>query len=132
MSTMTIGQVVQKTGTGMETIRFYERKGLIRKPARRANGYRQYTDEHITQLLFIKQAKVLGFSLNEISELLSIRSGTTTECNYVKRIAAEKLDDIEARIKMLQRMRRTLKKLVNECPGQGPIEVCPILDALDS
>jgi len=82
--------------------------------------------------LFIKQAKMLGFSLHEIGELLSIKSGTRMQCNHVRRIAAEKLDEIEARIKMLQRMRTSLKKLVDECPGQGPIDTCPILDALDS
>lgn len=130
MDILTIGQVAQKAGTGIETIRFYERKGLIEEPARRSNGYRQYTDEHIAQLRFIQQAKELGFSLKEIGELLSIKAGTKTVAD-VKQLAREKLDDINAKIRLLQRMRKSLKKLVDRCPGQGPLGACPILDALD-
>ena len=130
MDILTIGQVAQKANTGIETIRFYERKGLIEEPARRANGYRQYSAEHIAQLRFIQQAKELGFSLKEIGELLSIKAGTKT-VHDVKQLAREKLDDIEGRIRLLQRMRKSLKKLVDSCPGEGPLSACPILDALD-
>jgi MerR family transcriptional regulator, copper efflux regulator len=131
MSLLNIGQVAQKTGLGIETIRFYERKGLINEPSRKQSGYRQYAQEHILQLLFIQQAKELGFSLNEIGELLSLRSDEKSECKDIKQLAGIKLDDIDSKIKMLQRMRRSLKKLVDQCPGQGPLSDCPILDALD-
>lgn len=131
MNGMTIGQVAQKTGVGIETIRFYERKGLISEPPRKDSGYRQYGADVVDHLAFIQQAKELGFSLKEIGELLSIKSDTKTVCKDVKQVAMEKLYDIETKIKMLRRMRKSLKKLVDKCPGQGPLGECPILDALD-
>jgi len=131
MNGMTIGQVAQKAGIGIETIRFYERKGLIDEPPRKESGYRSYDAGVVDHLAFIQQAKELGFSLKEIGELLAIRSDTKTACNDVKQVAMEKLRDIEAKIKMLSRMRRSLKKLVDKCPGQGPLNDCPILDALE-
>lgn len=109
MSTLTIGQVAKHAGVGIETIRFYERKGLIAEPARKESGYRQYDDSAVARPAFIRQAKALEFSLNEISDLLSIKSDTNTVCNDVKQLAQEKLDDIELKIKMLQRMRNSLK-----------------------
>jgi len=129
---MTIGQVAKKASVGIETIRFYERKGLIEEPPRKESGYRQYDTGVVARLLFIQQAKELGFSLKEISELLSIKSGMKSGCRDIKDVAMEKLDDIETKIKMLQRMRKTLRKLVDKCPGQGPLSECPILDALDN
>jgi Hg(II)-responsive transcriptional regulator len=131
MNSMTIGQVAQKAGIGIETIRFYERKGLIEEPPRKESGYRQYGVGVVDQLAFIQQAKELGFSLKEIGELLSIKADTKTVCKDVKQVALEKLQDIESKIKLLQRMRRSLKKLVDKCPGEGPINDCPILDALE-
>lgn len=131
MHALTIGQVANEAGVGIETIRFYERKGLLREPPRRESGYRQYDRTVIDQLAFIQQAKELGFSLKEISELLSIKSDAGKVCKDVKQLAVEKLDDIESKIKMLQRMRRSLKRLIDKCPGEGPLSDCPILDALD-
>jgi MerR family mercuric resistance operon transcriptional regulator len=132
MNSMTIGQVAQKAGIGIETIRFYERKGLIEEPPRKESGYRQYGVGVVDQLAFIQQAKELGFSLKEIGELLSIKADTKTVCKDVKQVALEKLQDIESKIKLLQRMRKALRKLVDKCPGQGPLSECPILDALDN
>lgn len=132
MNSMTIGQVAKKASVGIETIRFYERKGLIEEPPRKESGYRQYDTGVVARLLFIQQAKELGFSLKEISELMSIKSGMNAGCRDIKDVAMEKLDDIETKIKMLQRMRKTLRKLVDKCPGQGPLSECPILDALDN
>lgn len=129
--TLSIGKVAEKTGLGIETIRFYERKGLINEPVRKQSGYRQYVQEHVLQLMFIQQAKELGFSLNEIGELLSLRADSKSECGDVKQLARKKLDDIDIKIKMLNRMRRSLKKLVEQCPGQGSSKECPILDALE-
>ncbi len=132
MSTLTIGQVAQRVGVGIETIRFYERKGLIDEPPRKASGYRQYDEDHISRLGFIQQAKQLGFSLKEIGELLSLKAKSGTTSREIKQMAETKLADIEGKLKMLRRMQRTLKKLVDQCPGQGPTSDCPILEALNS
>ena len=130
MNGLTIGQVAQKTGMGIETIRFYERKGLIAEPPRKESGYRQYETDVLDRLAFIQQAKALGFSLSEIHELLSLRLKADTSSRDIKKIATARLADIEQKIKILKRMQRALKKLVDQCPGQGSIHECPILEAL--
>jgi MerR family transcriptional regulator, copper efflux regulator len=131
MSTYSIGQVAKQSGVSVETIRYYEKEGLIEEPERKDSGYRQYNGEAVARLSFIQQAKELGFSLKEIGELLSIKSDENNLCNEVKQLAQEKLGDIESKIKMLQRMRKSLKNLIDVCPGQAPINDCPILDALE-
>lgn len=130
MNTFTIGQVADKTGLGIETIRFYERKGLIDEPPRKESGYRQYDYTAIDRLAFIQQAKSLGFTLNEIKELLSLSLTSASPTREIKSIARRRLDDIEDKLKMLKRMRQTLKKLVDACPGEGPASECPILEAM--
>jgi MerR family copper efflux transcriptional regulator len=131
MKPLTIGQVASRAGIGVETVRFYERQGLLEEPARKDSGYRQYPKEAVARLRFIGKAKELGFTLKEIKELLSLRLDPTTSCADVKRRAEEKIADIEAKIATLQRMRRALVKLTKECSGRGPISECPILDALE-
>ena len=130
MSGLTIGQVAQKAGMGIETIRFYERKGLIAEPPRKESGYRQFEPEVLERLAFIQQAKTLGFSLGEIHELMSLRHRADTSSRDVKKIATARLADIDQKIKVLKRMQRALKKLVDQCPGQGALKECPILEAL--
>jgi MerR family transcriptional regulator, copper efflux regulator len=129
MTIYSIGQVARQSGVSVETIRYYEKEGLLEEPERKESGYRQYKGEAVVRLSFIQQAKELGFSLKEIGELLSIKSDA--KCNAVKQLAQDKLDDVEGKIKMLQRMRKSLKKLINVCPGQAPINDCPILEALN-
>ncbi len=131
MSTYSIGFIAKQSGISVETIRYYEKEGLIEAPDRKESGYRQYKDGAIERLSFIQQAKELGFSLKEIRELLSIKSDANMVCNDVKQLAQEKLSGIENKIKMLQRMRKSLKKLIDVCPGQAPLNECPILDALE-
>jgi MerR family transcriptional regulator, copper efflux regulator len=128
MTLYSIGQVAKQSNVSVETIRYYEKEGLIEEPERKESGYRQYKGEAIARLSFILQAKELGFSLKEIGELLSIKPDA--KCSAVKQLAQEKLGDIESKIKMLQRMRKSLKKLINVCPGQAPISDCPILEAI--
>ena len=130
MSTYSIGQIAKQSGISVETIRYYEKEELLEEPERKDSGYRQYKREAIARLSFIQQAKELGFSLREIRELLSIKSDSNTVCNDVKQLAQEKLGGIENKIKMLQRMRKSLKKLIDVCPGQAPINDCPIMEAL--
>ncbi|MFQ5660889.1 MAG: MerR family transcriptional regulator [Gammaproteobacteria bacterium] len=132
METLSIGQVAKQTGVSVETIRFYEHKGLIEEPRRKESGYRQYMEDDLKKFIFIQQAKTLGFSLNEIKELLSLRSDPKTTSREIKRIAELKLENIEEKLKMLRKMKRTLESLIEQCPGKGPLNDCPILEALDS
>lgn len=131
MQTLTIGKVAKQADVGVETIRFYEREGLIAEPARRASGYRQYPIETVDRLLFIKRAKELGFSLKEIKELLALRLAPGATCGQIKKRAEAKVEDIEDKIHSLQRMKRALKKLTVACSGKGLVSDCPILDALE-
>ncbi|GMT47624.1 MAG: MerR family transcriptional regulator [bacterium] len=132
MESLTVGQLAKKAEVNIETIRYYERRGLIPKPSRRESGYRQYTQDTVTRIQFIKRAKELGFSLREILELLSLRLDPGTTCGDVKKRADIKIAEIEEKIRILRRMKRTLITLTMECKGSGPGRECPILEALDS
>lgn len=131
MEGLTIGQLAREAGVNRETIRFYERRGLITKPPRPASGYRLYPTETVRRVRFIRHAKELGFSLKEISELLSLRLDPEVTCIEVKKRAEDKLRDIEGKIQALQGMRGVLAELAGECKGRGPLSECPILEALD-
>jgi MerR family mercuric resistance operon transcriptional regulator len=131
MKPLTIGQVAHRSGVGIETVRFYEREGLLAKPARTLSGYRQFDEEVIGRLQFIQRAKELGFTLNEIKELLSLRFDADTSCEDVKARAEAKIADIEDKIRTLQRMKKALVRLTQECCEKGGGSECPILDALD-
>jgi len=131
MMSLTIGKVARLAGVGVETIRFYEREGLIAEPPRKESGYRLYPEEAVSRLRFIKRAKELGFSLREIRELLSLRIDSTATCEDLRGRATAKITDIEEKIKTLQRMKESLEKLVVACSGRGPVSDCPILEALE-
>ncbi len=131
MTYLTIGKVARLAEVGVETIRYYERQGLLDKPPRSAAGYRQYSEETVARLRFIKRAKSLGFSLREIRELLALRIDPQSTCDDVRRAAEAKIRDIEEKIRALRRMKEVLTKLAAECPGQAPVSQCPILDALE-
>ena len=128
MSTMTIGRLAKQVGVNIDTIRYYERNGLIPEPVRRASGYREYETADVRRLRFILRATALGFPLSEIGELLSLSADR--DVRGVKRRAEEHLDQVEQKIKELQRIRRGLKTLVDACPGHGDLERCPIVAAL--
>lgn len=128
---LTIGRIARGAGTGVETIRFYERQGLLAKPARTTSGYRSYSPEVIRRLRFISHAKELGFSLREIKELLSLRVTAGKSCGDVRQRAGEKIAEIDLRIAALARMKQALVKLSAACSGKGPVATCPILDALE-
>ncbi len=127
---LTIGQVANGAGVGVETIRFYEREGLIPEPPRTPAGYRQYAADTVERLRFIQRAKELGFSLRETQELLALRLGQAGSAADVRVRAAEKVQDISAKIRDLQAMRDSLTALLSACPGQGGLDGCPILVAL--
>src|SRR5947208_9758509 len=110
MKPLTIGQLAPQGGVGIETVRFYERQGLLEEPARKESGYRQYPEGVVGRLRFIKRAKELGFSLREIKELMALRFDPATTCADVKRRAEAKITDIEIKIRHLERMRKALLK----------------------
>ncbi len=129
---LTIGEVAGKAGVGVETIRFYERKGLIDEPPRRESGYRQFPVETVARLRFIRQAKDLGFTLEEIKELLSLKHDPSAKSGEVKMKVESKIDDIQGKIRILQNMEKILVELTSSCNGCGSTSECPILEALDS
>jgi Hg(II)-responsive transcriptional regulator len=131
MEILSIGQVARRAGVGVETVRFYEREGLLEEPPRRASGYRQYSEQVVTRLRFIKRAKLLGFSLKEISELLLLRVDAQTSCEVVKQRTEAKIAEVERKLLELQRVRQALLQVHSLCTGQGPTSACPMLDALD-
>ncbi len=128
---LTIGQVARRAGFGIETVRFYERNGLIDEPPRRASRYRQYPESVISRLQFIKRAKQLGFSLREIKELLALKVDPTTTCSDIRDRAEAKIADIEGKLRSLERMKEVLTGLTASCGGVGPASECPILEALE-
>lgn len=130
MKSLTIGQVARQAGVGVETVRFYERQGLLEEPQRRASGYRQFEQEAVAVLRFIRRAKELGFTLKEIKSLLELRLDTSATRNDVRQQAQAKVADMDAKIADLQRMRDVLQKLISKCHGGGSITGCPILEAL--
>jgi MerR family copper efflux transcriptional regulator len=115
---MTIGRVADAAALSIDTIRYYERRGLIAKPRRSLSGYRNYSEEVLERLRFIADAKRLGFTLKEISELLSMGVKSTSECGPVTRKAETKLMEMNEEIGRLQRLRLTLRKMIEECGGQ--------------
>jgi MerR family transcriptional regulator, copper efflux regulator len=131
MESVTIGQVAKRANVGVETVRFYEREGLIDQPPRRVSGYRAYPADTADRVRFIKRAKELGFALKEIKELLALRLAPGATCGQVRKRALGKIADIEEKVRSLQRMKRALEKLADACDGQGAVSECPILDALD-
>jgi Hg(II)-responsive transcriptional regulator len=131
MDTLTIGKVAEKAEVNVETIRYYERKGLLAKPPRRSSGYRHYPTETITRILFIKRAQKLGFSLNEISELLNLRVTPNDSCDEARDYAEAKILEIEEKVRQLVSMKRTLEYLVGACQERSPTDNCPILQALE-
>ena len=127
---LTIGAVAKRVGVNIDTIRYYEREGLLPEPQRRASGYRSYGEGTIAQLRFIRRAKALGFTLEEIRELLVLSHDRQLGVKAVKQRAKLRLAALDTRIAELQRVRDGLAQLVASCPGHGAPEHCPILRAL--
>jgi MerR family copper efflux transcriptional regulator len=130
MDVLGIGELAKRAGVGIDTVRYYERSGLLAPHTRLASGYRRYRELELSRLRFIRRAQALGFTLTEIRELLKVSAQRNVQ--QVKRSAQAKLADIDRRISALQRMRKGLAELVAECPGHGRAADCPILRALGS
>jgi MerR family mercuric resistance operon transcriptional regulator len=128
MDTFTIGQLAGRCHVNLQTIRFYERKGLLPKARRLASGYRTFSQDSVRRVQFIKRTQELGFSLKEIKEL---RVNPTTTCADVRKRAETKIITIDQKIQTLRAMKKSLERLVTSCSGGGPVSECPILEGLD-
>ncbi|MBI3576213.1 MAG: Hg(II)-responsive transcriptional regulator [Gammaproteobacteria bacterium] len=125
--TFTIGALARTAGVNVETIRYYQRRGLLPKPGKPVAGYRRYPAETLARLRFIKRAQELGFTLREVADLLRLDGAA---CGDARALAVRKRADIEARMKDLQAMRRTLNRLLRACEAGGQV-ACPIIDSLN-
>lgn len=130
MRDQTIGQAAQDAGVGVETIRFYEREGLIEQPIK-GTGYRTYSPELVARIRFIRQAQRIGFSLKETQELLALRANPAADCAEVRAQAQHKIAEVDEKISELLRVRAALEAVVASCPGRGGLEDCTILEALE-
>jgi Cu(I)-responsive transcriptional regulator len=128
MESLGIGALAKRGGVGIDTVRYYERSGLLSPKTRLASGYRRYSPAEVARLRFIRRAQALGFTLNEIRDLLSLSN--RRDVARVKRAAQQKVIDVEQRIASLERIRQGLVSLIDVCPGHGRAEDCPILNAL--
>lgn len=131
MGGLRIGQVAHAAGVNIETIRYYERCGLLADPGRRESGYRAYPPDTVARVQFIKRAQQLGFTLREIAGLLALRVDAETTCDQVREQAEAKLVEIDAKIADLQQIRGALARLAAACAQGGPAGECPLLDALE-
>lgn len=132
MNTLSIGQLAKAAQVNLETIRYYERRGLLPEPPRNQSGHRRYPTDALVRTTFIKKAQSLGFSLVEIEELLSLRVTPGSTCGDVKRRVQAKINEVDQKISELQRIRGALDVLADRCTGAGPVGQCPILEALDT
>lgn len=128
---LTISEVASAAGVNVQTLRYYERRGILPDPPRSSGGYRQYTAEAIERVNFVKRAQDLGFSLDEIGELLELRVRHGDACEVVEERAKRRLADVERKIEHLRRLRSVLADLVGACERREPTEDCPILESLE-
>jgi len=132
MEHLTIGQLAKEAHVNRETVRYYERRRLLQRPSRSLAGYRVFSDDALRRLRFIRHAKMLGFSLEEIKELLALRVHSIDTCDRVRRRTLVKIHDIDRKIGALQEMRRALGDLVSACSRRRKTDECPILDSLEA
>lgn len=129
--TLTTGEAADQAEVNVQTVRYYERRGLIPEPPRTSGGFRQYSPDHVARIRFIKRAQELGFTLEEAGELLQLRATPDADRADVRSVAQEKRDEVRRKIDDLQRMLATLDDLIDACEGHGSTDACPILHALE-
>ncbi len=130
MKPFTIGHLAKAANVGVETVRFYERKGLLQTPERKNSAYRQYDRDAVDRLKFIRRAQQVGFTLKEIEDLLGLRDDPDARRADVRERATNKIADINAKVRDLLAMRESLTNLLSSCEGDGPASACPIITAL--
>lgn len=132
MSQFTISRAAKAAGVNVETIRFYERRGLIEQPLKPAGGGpREYDGETVSRIRFVRQAQEIGFSLREIGELLSLRADPNADCADVRNRAIEKRQEVQVKLNQLVQIREALDDLIASCPGGGDVKACTILEAME-
>lgn len=127
---MRIGEVATEAGVGVQTLRYYERRGLLPAPPRQDSGYRTYSASTVSRVRFVRRAQELGFTLEEVSGLLSLWPDSAKSCHAVQRRAAETLERIDSKVRDLRRMRVALARYVNACRDRSSLDGCPLLAAL--
>src|SRR3954470_11635125 len=127
---MRISEAAEQANVNVQTLRYYERRGLLPKPPRRASGYREFPDDAVRLVRFIKRAQELGFSLDEVEALLELRRQSTRNRKQIRAVAAQRIEHIDQKIAELSRMRAALERLVHTCHESTTLE-CPIIEALD-
>lgn len=127
---LTIGKAAKLAGVNIQTLHYYERRGLLRPDGRFESGYRIYSVESVRRLKFIKNAQGLGFSLAEIARLLRLRAGRKVDCGKVKRRAQAQLKSVRGKIRGLRAIEKTLRRLIRTCAAKGTTDSCPILEAV--
>jgi len=132
MTTLKIGELANQGSVHLETVRYYERQGLLRPPRRTPSGHRSYTPADLLRLRFIKRSQALGFTLTEIKELLALKVTPNQPCTSVVRQIDAKAVEVKAKIAHLQAIDRTLRKMKASCQGRCAVSACPILESLDS
>ena len=132
MAQMTIGGLAKETSVGIETIRYYERRKLIEPVERRESGYRTYNATSAKKIRFIKNAQQLGFTLEEIGELMKLKVSAAGRCGAVKKRAESKLEEIDKKVAALNSMKKVLKGLVSHCREELPTDDCPILASMET
>ena len=131
MTELTISKAAKNAGVGVETIRFYERKGLIEQPLKpQDGGYRTYPIETVQRIKFVRQAQEIGFSLREIEELLSLRADPSADCSDVRERAVVRREGVDRKMEQLGRIRSALDELIAACPGRGALRACSIMESL--
>jgi MerR family copper efflux transcriptional regulator len=125
-----IGELANRVGVNIQTIRYYERRGLLPEPERTGSGYREYDEHDVHRMEFILRAKALGFMLSEIRELMDLRVDPTRTADDVRARALEKIADTDAKIRDLQRIRAGLERLVGLCEAHGPVEECALMHTI--
>jgi len=131
MTTITIGKLASTCEVNIDTIRYYERKKILTPVGRTDTGYRLYSNESVSRLQFIRTAQTLGFTLNDISELLNLQSSDDSDCGDVQEKAKQKIQNIDDKINQLVKIKNALTELADSCPGKGnPLDECTILNAL--
>ena len=128
--TLTIAKLADAAEVGVETVRYYERRGLVSRPTRKVGAYRRYGREHVERIRFIRRAQELGFTLEEIEGLLALQDGA--DRGSIRRIASERLEQIRRRIADLKRMEKALAHVLHECEAHAGTPHCPIIDALSA
>jgi len=127
---MRIGAAAEQAGVNVQTLRYYERRGLLPRPPRRTSGYREFPDEAVRVVRFVKRAQDLGFTLDEIEELLKLRNDRRRDRGRIRTVAGKRVREIEGKIAELQAMKQALSHLIHCCEEGATLE-CPIIEALD-